>query len=453
MSLKNKGVFKIQHSKQIHNTDDSLADIFHFLDMAVMERMGDGSFQLLGDIPDCLKRFFPEVSRGKKGFRPDEEFPFLENFLFDAEEWWAEENAGKLQSGPWIETDIYGNECEFEAAAISLGKRKVLLIELARYGYEEKQSFMQKSRELSLAYHRLAQTEAELQKSKEIAEAANTKMISSIQYAKMIQESLLPNPENIRSFLPDSFFIWMPRDIVGGDFIFTDHVGGGIIIAVIDCTGHGVPGAFMTMIASFGLRKIIKDEGWHDPAQILSRLSFIVKTTLQQDTDYALSDDGLDAAICFISDASYPLPAAGDKGQQTGSWPAGHGHLTFAGAKLPLICIHNDEISLIKGDRQNLGYKKSDLSFSFTNHTIRMEDGMYFYMFTDGFVDQLGGKQERRFGSRRFRNLLKGNARFPFEKQRERLLEAFNVYKGENERQDDVTVVGFGFNIKQSEVD
>ena len=292
-----------------------------------------------------------------------------------------------------------------------------------------------------------------LRAAKESSETANEKIMASIQYANIIQRSLLPSPENIKPFLPDSFFIWMPRDIVGGDFIFTDHVGGGIIIAVIDCTGHGVPGAFMTMIASFGLRKIIKDEGWHDPAQILSRLSFIVKTTLQQDTDYALSDDGLDAAICFISDASYPLPAAGDKGQQTGSWPAGHGHLTFAGAKLPLICIHNDEISLIKGDRQNLGYKKSDLSFSFTNHTIRMEDGMYFYMFTDGFVDQLGGKQERRFGSRRFRNLLKGNARFPFEKQRERLLEAFNVYKGENERQDDVTVVGFGFNIKQSEVD
>ena len=438
MSLKNKGVFKIQHSKQIHNTDDSLADIFHFLDMAVMERMGDGSFQLLGDIPDCLKRFFPEVSRGKKGFRPDEEFPFLENFLFDAEEWWAEENAGKLQSGPWIETDIYGNECEFEAAAISLGKRKVLLIELARYGYEEKQSFMQKSRELSLAYHRLAQTEAELQKSKEIAEAANTKMISSIQYAKMIQESLLPNPENIRSFLPDSFFIWMPRDIVGGDFIFTEYFPspagegvGGFIVAVIDCTGHGVPGAFMTMIASSGMTKIVKDEGCCDPAQILKQLNVFVKKTLQQDTERALSDDGLDATVCLISGLSSGAP---DNAQ-----------LIFAGAKLPLLHIYDDEIIVVKGDRQSIGYKRSDLEFEFTNHIINIKEGMSFYLFSDGFADQLDEKDERRFGNRRFKNLLKEVMHLPFEKRREILLDAFHTYKGTNEMQDDVTVVGFGF--------
>ncbi|MDM8551139.1 SpoIIE family protein phosphatase [Desulfobacterales bacterium HSG2] len=427
--------------------EPTLSDFFHVLDMAVMERMDDGSFQLIGGLPDCLKHFFPETLWGEKGFRPDEKFPFLENFLFDAEDCWADGSTEKLKSGPWTETDLLGNDYEFEAVAVSAGKRKLLLIEPARYSYEEKQSVIQKSRELSLAYHRLEQAEAELKKAKETAESANRKIISSIQYAKMIQRSLLPNPENIMSFLPDSFFIWKPRDIVGGDFIFMDYVAGGLIIAVIDCTGHGVPGAFMTMIVSFGLRKIIKDEGYHDPARILKRLSFIVKTTLQQDTNYALSDDGLDAAVCFISGqssvVSSQLPRTTDNPQRTTNNP----QLTFAGARLPLFYFYDDEVTVIKGDRQSIGYKKSDVKFDFTNHTVRIRNGISFYMASDGFMDQLDREDRRRFGTRRFRNLIKRYARLPFEKQRDIFLRTFHEHKGENEVQDDVTLVGWRLTV------
>jgi len=217
--------------------------------------------------------------------------------------------------------------------------------------------------------------------------------------------------------------------------------GRGIAIAVIDCTGHGVPGAFMTMIASSGLRRIIRDEGCHDPAEILKRLNFIVKTTLRQDTADSPSDDGLDAAICFIT------------GQKTeavctdifpgASHPASQ--LIFAGARLPLFYILNGELKVIKGDRQSVGYKRSDINYEFANHVIPIKKGTAFYMATDGFADQLGGERYRRFGSRRFKNLLKKNARFPLKKQRDMLIQAFEEYKGKNERQDDVTVVGFGF--------
>jgi len=275
----------------------------------------------------------------------------------------------------------------------------------------------------------------ETARASKIVKAVNKNITESIQYAKIIQKSLLPNPENISSFLPDSFFIWNPRDIVGGDFIFMDCLEDGIILAVIDCTGHGVPGAFMTIIASFGLRKIIR-EGWHDPAQILRRLSFLVKTTLQQDTDYALSDDGLDAAICFASNydpstkKSHPY----------------YSTLTFAGARLPLYYTHNNKISVIRGDKQSIGYKRSDLNFRFTNHTVHIGPEMSFYMATDGFTDQPGGKIRLRFGTRRMKNLLKEIEGRPFEEQRTALLEAFNEYKGGNEIRDDVTVVGFGFN-------
>lgn len=428
--------------------EPTLSDFFHILDMAVMERMDDGSFQLIGGLPDCLTHFFPETLRGEKGFRPDEKFPFLENFLFDAEDCWADGSTEKLKSGPWTETDLLGNDYEFEAVAISSGKKKLLLIEPARYSYEEKQTFIQKSRELSLAYHRLEKTEAELKKAKEVAEDANRKIISSIQYAHIIQRSLLSNPENIKTFLPDSFFIWRPRDIVGGDFIFMDYLADGLLIAVIDCTGHGVPGAFMTMIVSFGLRKIIKDEGCYDPARILKRLSFLVKTTLQQDTEFALSDDGLDAAICFI-DGQWPVVSGQlpngqpptDNKQPTTNNP----QLTFAGAKLPLFYFYNDKVTVIKGDRQSIGYKRSDLKFDFTNHTVPIRNGISFYMASDGFTDQLDREDRRRFGTRRFRKLITSYARLPFEKQRDIFLRAFHEHKGENEVQDDVTVVGFGF--------
>jgi len=269
----------------------------------------------------------------------------------------------------------------------------------------------------------LRKSKKKAEKEREAAETANTKIMDSIRYAKMIQDSLLPNPENIKSFLPNSFFIWMPRDIVGGDFIFTDYCEDGFIISVIDCTGHGVPGAFMTMISAFGLRKIIRDEGFREPGQILRRLSFLVKTTLQQDTEYALSDDGLDAAIIFV------------KPEQK--------QIVFAGAKLPLVYAHNDEVTVIKGDGKSIGYKKSDLKFNFTNHTIHIEEGMSFYMFSDGFVDQLGEKTDRRFGTRRLRELLEKNCGEPFDRQRDVLLQAFEDYKGSSERQDDVTLLGF----------
>lgn len=264
---------------------------------------------------------------------------------------------------------------------------------------------------------------------KELA-AANTRVMESIRYAKMIQQSLLPNLEEVMAYLPDSFFIWAPRDIVGGDIFFTECFKDGIVIAVVDCTGHGVPGAFMTMIASSFIRTITRVEGCHNPAEILRRMNFIVKTSLQQDTKHATSDDGLDAAVCFVKPKERIL--------------------TFAGAKLPLFYVQNNEVTVIRGDKQSIGYKRSDPNFEFTNHTIPIEKGMSFYMATDGFWDQLKQDETRRFGVRsfgkqRFSKLLGEVSKLPFCEQERRVLEAFYEYKGENERQDDMTVVGFSF--------
>ena len=293
-------------------------------------------------------------------------------------------------------------------------------------------------RVISRHEHDLMTAKENAETAQKTAEAVNKKIIDSIQYAKMIQTSLLPNPENIRIHLPESFFIWMPRDIVGGDILFAESVENGFILAVIDCTGHGVPGAFMTMIASSALRRIVKDECCHRPAEILKRLNIIVRTALQQDTGYATSDDGMDAAICFIE--------ARGNGQETkkGFPPLDAHRLTFAGAMLSLYSVHQNEISVVKGDRQNIGYKKSDPNFRFAEHSFSIEKETAFYMATDGFYDELG-IDNRRFGTVRFKELLKKIAPLSFEKQREILLKAFEIHKGNKERQDDVTVAGFGF--------
>ncbi len=287
-------------------------------------------------------------------------------------------------------------------------------------------NFIRMSRDLEASYEKLAEynrtleqkvaqrTDA-LNRTLRRVEEANRQIMDGIRYAEMIQRSLLPNIDEVQRRLPDSFFIWIPRDVVGGDIFFVDFLnapaadpvpavpasdpgetaaeaaetGGRFIIAALDCTGHGVPGAFMTMIASSGLRRILRDDRFHDPSRILRQLNLLVKTTLHQDTRYALSDDGLDAAVCYV-DLDRP----------------GGPRLVFAGARLPLYVESGGRVRLIKGDRMSIGYKRSDMDYDFTNHAMDIREETTFYLATDGFTDQLGGPQDRRLGTRKLRALL-----------------------------------------------
>ncbi len=251
----------------------------------------------------------------------------------------------------------------------------------------------------------------------------NEQIRASIEYAKQIQHSLLPRTDEIGEHLPNSFIIWRPRDVVGGDLYFAYFQKDSFVIAVLDCTGHGVPGALMTMAASSALNRIIIDEGCVDPASILKQLNIFIKTSLKQDTEYSTSDDGLDASVCFV-----------DKKNKI---------LTFSGARLPLVYTYNSELISIKGDKQSLGYKRSNLDFIFTNHPINVEDNMCFYLFTDGIMDQLGGNKRLSFGKKRLHNLLLSISDLPFESQHNSFLKTFLEFKGATEMVDDLTLVGF----------
>jgi len=268
-------------------------------------------------------------------------------------------------------------------------------------------------------------------------EEANRNMMDSIKYAKLIQSSLLPDEEIINEFIPHNFIIWHPRDLVGGDIFYfypivknlTAHEDGllsfedGMIIAVVDCTGHGVPGAFMTMIASSGIRRIIRDEGCVDPSEILARLNMVVKRTLYQDSAHSDSDDGMDVGVCFL------------KPQEK--------QLIFAGARIPLVIVKDNTIDIVKGDRCSIGYRKTDPYFEFTNHTIDIETNMKFYLYTDGIVDQTGGEKGFPFGNRRLKEMLLKYADLPMNEQRKMIMADFDAYRGKKSRLDDLTMVGF----------
>ncbi len=253
-------------------------------------------------------------------------------------------------------------------------------------------------------------------------EAHNERMLESIKYAELIQRSLLPGIDRIKAVSPDSMFIWMPKDIVGGDIFYTYTDRESCIITLMDCTGHGVPGAFLTMLVYSEIRKIIIDEACREPSEILKRLNRSVKNVLHTNSRNE-ADDGLDAAVCNIDHSGKKV--------------------TYAGARMPLFYVNNNNVYNVKGDKQSLGYKDANTDFNFTPHTINVEDHCSFYLITDGFTDQLGGEKRRRFGTKKFKQLAQKHHHKPFSEQRPEFLQALTAYQGDNEQIDDITLIGF----------
>ena len=255
-------------------------------------------------------------------------------------------------------------------------------------------------------------------------DTANKNILESIQYAKHIQQSILVPEKRLPDFGLDGFVLWSPRDIVGGDYYLLREVRGRVFAGVMDCTGHGVPGALLTMVVYTNLRRILAESPDLSPALVLAELNSMVKRTLRQEQADALSDDGLDAALCVIE--------------------PDRSRLTFAGARLSLVAVSNGEASVIKGDRKSIGYKNAPQDQSFTDHSISLRGGAQaLYMFSDGLPGQVGGAKGMPFGNKRLVQILSGNHKFPMRKQKEKLLKSFEEYKGENETRDDLTVMGF----------
>jgi serine phosphatase RsbU (regulator of sigma subunit) len=255
----------------------------------------------------------------------------------------------------------------------------------------------------------------------------NKNIKSSINYAKRIQEAMLPKKEVQQSYLRDSFILFKPRDVVSGDFYWFSPIRNGssdatkqdLAFGAIDCTGHGVPGAFMSMIGINSLNTILS-RGISEANHILDSLHGEIRNALQQHVSG--NNDGMDAALCIYR----PHKKA----------------LEFAGAKNPLVYIQNGQLHQIKGDIHPIGGSKSKKELTFRKHEITVDTETMVYLFTDGYRDQFGGGENQKFLSKRFTQLLLDIHQLPLEEQREKLSVVFEDWKGKNEQTDDVLVIG-----------
>jgi serine phosphatase RsbU (regulator of sigma subunit) len=255
---------------------------------------------------------------------------------------------------------------------------------------------------------------------------------SSINYASYIQDSLLPNHEVFdEAFNNNYFVIWTPRDTVGGDIYFMEKISDDeFLLMVIDCTGHGVPGAFVTMITKTITTEILANINSSkenvSPSQILSYFNIRMKKLLKQDTQDTKSNVGFDGGIVYINKK--------DK------------FMKFSGAETPLFIIQEEKLKTIKGDRHSIGYKKSKVDYEFKEHRIDILDNTKIYITTDGYLDQTGGEKNFCFGKKKFTSLITENTNKEFDIQSQLLMNTLISYQGNNDRKDDITVVGFKIN-------
>ena len=267
-----------------------------------------------------------------------------------------------------------------------------------------------------------ARTE-ELQKKKEMVEEKNREVLDSINYALLIQKAILPTKAKIKSALPNSFVYFKPKDIVSVDFYWMHKSADEVIIGAIDCTGHGVPGALVSVVGANGLNRCVKEFNLTKPAEILDKLSELVKETFEKDEDQV--KDGMDGALCAIDLKNKSL--------------------TYAGANNPLWIIRNatGEIEEIKANKQPIG--NFEFAKPFTNHELQMETGDTVYIFSDGYVDQFGGAKGKKFKYRTLKNLLLKHKSESLEAQYQLLDKVFIDWKGNLEQLDDVCMIAVRF--------
>lgn len=245
----------------------------------------------------------------------------------------------------------------------------------------------------------------------------------SVNYASNIQRSTLPVPELFNQVFMDHVVIWEPRDVVGGDIYWLVPVGDAYIIGVADCTGHGVPGAFITLVASCAFMYAVARNADGNPAGIIATMNQFIKDVLSQISVDAQSNDGLELGICRI----------GNDAQE----------LTYAGGRFSLWAIENGSAREYKGNKTGIGYVSVPYELELTTHTVPFSADTSFYMFSDGFNDQIGGERRRGFGKRRVIDVLNAHGDQPMTAQSEALMTAFRDYQAGEARRDDVTLIGF----------
>jgi len=261
-----------------------------------------------------------------------------------------------------------------------------------------------------------------LEAQKEKTEQKNKHIMDSIRYAERIQKATLPPLKEIQTHLPESFVFFEPRDVVSGDFYWFSRRNDQLFLAVMDCTGHGVPGAFLAMKGDALLNQLVNEEEFTDPGEVLSLMHKAIYVGLKQEETQ--NRDGMDGVFVRI-----------DLSEKA---------LYFAGAKNPLYFVQNDEMHQIKGDKFPIGSaKQGEVQRQFKTHTLSFKaHPITAYLFTDGYQDQFGGPKGLKFMKKRFREMLHANHKLPMSTQQEALAQTFHDWLGNGRQIDDVTVAG-----------
>lgn len=312
---------------------------------------------------------------------------------------------------------------DFSKTSKNLSKKLIEVEELSAKSIEqekEKQKILETQNEVLEI--QVKERTSEIEEQKKLIEEKNKDITDSINYAKRIQEALLPEQTSLTNIFPESFVLFQPKDIVSGDFYwFTQYENKKIIVAA-DCTGHGVPGALMSMIGCNILNKIILDEGITQPNLILDRLNEEVRTALKQRENASETRDGMDIAIITIT----------------------NNELQYSGAHRPLYLIANNELTEIKANKFSIGGIQEEKR-TFTNHILTLQKNDTLYLSSDGYADQFGGKSGKKLMTKNFKELLLKIQNDSMKTQKEFLSKSIEDWRGSREQVDDILVIGIRF--------
>ncbi len=289
----------------------------------------------------------------------------------------------------------------------------------------ERAEILRKAKEeVDRAFEQLRITHAELETTKNELGDAFAVIEGSIHYASRIQRSILPNHEFVEQSFLDHFILWEPRDVVGGDMYWCCPWGDGLLFGLGDCTGHGVPGAFMTLISSGALERARAEIEPGQLGALIARTHQLVQITLKQDSDQGESDDGMELGLCYLA--------------------GGGARMLFAGARFSLFTlVPGEAVSEIKGDKRGIGYRKVPFDQRYNQVAVALRPGMRVYMTTDGLTDQIGSEVRRGFGKARLLELLARIGAQSLAEQKAAVHQALLDHQGSESRRDDLSVVGF----------
>jgi serine phosphatase RsbU (regulator of sigma subunit) len=273
--------------------------------------------------------------------------------------------------------------------------------------------------------HEVTEQKNEIEGQREELQELYNDVTDSIRYAKRLQDSILPSDSFIKELFPESFVYFQPKDIVSGDFYWAEKIGENHLIAAVDCTGHGVPGAFMSLVGANGLNASVREHQLNETNLILEDLNRFAFSSLNKGDEGESVRDGMDMSLISYNPKTREM--------------------TFSGANNPLYVVSNGEFKIIKGDKLAIGSFKPGKE-EYTQHSVELKTNDMVYLFSDGYPDQFGGQKCKKLMYKQFRNILLDISTLPLGKQKQELHDRLQKWKSDQEQVDDILVIGFRVN-------